>query len=305
MIIFYHKKYNIDFGFLNKLHPFDGLKFKKVIHEIITLPGIKIQEPEPIGQEAIDEFVDTPLRLQIRKKSFIMRALEIPNLPFLPFFLIKRFILLPMRYGVGGTLAAAKEALKGQNCWNLSGGYHHASQAASEGFCIYNDVGIAVQQLRKQNMLSVEDRVLIIDIDAHHGNGNAQAFMKDSTVFLFDIFNGQIYPQGHVTKERLNISIPLNYGTSGQEYLVKLNNGLQKLESGFKLAFVVAGTDVVATDPLGGLGLSVNECYQRDALVLHRLSQLSIPAVFLGGGGYSEESAVAIATSIEKMYSTY
>lgn len=306
MIIYYHKKYNIDLGLLNRLHPFDGLKFKKVFEHIQDCPLIDIKSPSAqISREAIDNYVDSLIKLWLHRKRYILRALELPYIPLLPFSVIDNRILQPMRWGVAGTLEAGRSALQGNNCWNLAGGYHHASHANAEGFCIYNDIGIAVQQLRKQHLLGQEDKILIIDIDAHHGNGNAYTFKKDPNVNILDIYNCNIYPRDNYTKEMLDINIPVYSGTAGPEYLERLHGGLQQLTTGYKLAFVVAGTDVVASDPLGGLRLSVDECVQRDALVLERISALSIPAVFLGGGGYSKDSAVAIGKSISQLYAKF
>lgn len=91
-------------------------------------------------------------------------------------------------------------------------------------------------------------------------------------------------------------------GTEGIEYLNKLNDGLSKLTAGFELAFVIAGTDVLQTDSLGGLQLNLEDCLQRDTLVFEKLSALSIPFVFLGGGGYSKDSAKAMTQSLSKFY---
>ena len=303
MIIFYHKKYNIDLGILNRLHPFDGLKFKKVYTSIRNLPGIKIHSPqESLPIEYIDEFGGEFSSYWLKRKRFILRALELPFIPILPFSLIDNRILKPMRWGVAGTLLSASKALIGENCWNMSGGYHHASHITSEGFCIYNDIGIAVLQLKKRKLLNPADKFLIIDIDAHQGNGNALTFLEDKNVCILDIYNNDIYPQSRSLKERVDINIPLISGTRGKEYLEQLKNGLNKLDEGFKLAFVVAGTDVIASDPLGGLALTVEECVERDSIVIDKLLKLKIPFVFLGGGGYSKDSATAIAASIAKHY---
>lgn len=306
MIIYYNKKYNIDFGPLNKLHPFDGLKFKKVYQQIKNLPNIQIQSPtKAISDQEIDEYIDVPLRKLRHQKSYIFQALELPPIPVLPFWLVDHIILKPMRWGVAGTLEASKQALEGNNCWNLAGGYHHASQGNAEGFCIYNDIGIAVQQLRKLKHLKEEDKILILDIDAHHGNGNTLAFRHDERVTTLDIYNTNVYPKDNSTKVLVDINLPIPSGTAGPEYLARLQEGLQQLTSGYKLAYVVAGTDVLYTDPLGGLGLTIDECVHRDAMVLERLSALSIPAIFLGGGGYSKESFVAISESIKQLYLKY
>ena len=98
--------------------------------------------------------------------------------------------------------------------------------------------------------------------------------------------------------QRVDINIPLRPGTSGRDYLSRLSEGLAELSGSFRLAFVVAGTDVLASDPLGGLGLSIDDCVVRDRLVLERLQALSVPAVFVGGGGYGRDSAKAIVASI-------
>jgi histone deacetylase 11 len=303
MKIYYNQSYNIDLGILNRLHPFDGKKFRHVFDAIKDLESIEIVNPgNAIAQQEINNFVDALLELLLQKKRFILRALEIPYIPFLPYSFIDKRILSPMRWGVAGTLDAARSAMKGDNCWNLSGGYHHASRASSEGFCIYNDIGITVDILKREGVLGENSKILIVDVDAHHGNGNAYVFMENRNVTILDIYNNSIYPLNEYTKERLDINIPLLSGTNGEVYLSKLSDGMQGLNGNYDLAFVIAGTDVLSIDPLGGLNLSVEDCVERDSLVLQKLSSLSVPAVFLGGGGYSGGSAKAIAGSLKRLY---
>ncbi len=306
MKIFYHPDYNIDFGFFNRLHPFDGTKYAKAYNAIKDLPGVDIEMvAAPLPLADAKAFANSLLKLLYVNKRYILHALALPYIPFLPFSFIDRKILLPMRWAVAGTVAAAKHALKGNYCWNLAGGYHHATRAGCEGFCIYNDIGIAVMQLREQKLLAEEAKILIIDVDAHHGNGNSRVFMDDKKVTLLDIYNKDIYPQGSpadLTKERLNIALPIPIGTDGKQYLQRLEQGLNLLQGGYALAFIVAGTDVLDGDPLGGLCVSVDECVQRDRMVLTRLQALGVPAVFLGGGGYSSNSAKEIAASLAQVY---
>ncbi len=143
---------------------------------------------------------------------------------------------------------------------------------------------------------------MIVDIDAHHGNGNAYTFMKNKNVTILDIYNNDVYPQNNFTKNRVNIDVPLAAGTEGTQYNEALKNALDKLEDDYRIAYVIAGTDVLASDPLGRLGLSISECVERDKLVYEKLQSLSIPAVFVGGGGYSSESAQAIIESIKCLH---
>lgn len=300
--VYYNKNYNIDLGIINKLHPFDGLKFEKVAKGISNDKNIVIESPaQPISEQEINGFVDSLQELLLKKKGYILRALEIPSLPLIPFSWFEKKVLIPMRWAVAGTLSATKSAFSGINCWNLAGGYHHASRAKSEGFCIYNDIGITLDNLRRTSLLDANDNILIIDVDAHHGNGNAYTFLEDRTVTLFDIYNNDIYPNSAFTKERVDINVPLKKGTGGEEYIVELRRALDNITGNYKIAFVIAGTDVLDTDPLGGLNLSIDDCASRDFLISEKLSELSIPYVFLGGGGYSKDSANAMVAGIAKV----
>jgi histone deacetylase 11 len=300
--VFYTEEYNINLGILNKFHPFDGLKFQKVAAQIGDIRNIQICEPAAsISDTEINAFVDSLQALLLKKKGYILRALEVPKIPLVPFSWVDKKVLLPMRWAVSGTLAAARIALAGENSWNIAGGFHHASKGVSEGFCIYNDIGIAVQELRNEGSLSLEDNILIIDIDVHHGNGNAYTFMEDNTVTLFDIYNSEIYPNNEYTRERVDINVPLKTGADGSMYLSKLREALNKISGNYKMAFVVAGTDVLASDKLGGVKLNIDECATRDSLVAQKLTDLSIPFAFLGGGGYSSESALAMIAGIKKV----
>ena len=206
-----------------------------------------------------------------------------------------------MRCGVNATLKAAKLALTGEFCWNLSGGYHHASQHSMEGFCIYNDIGVAYQELIKTGELSPEDNVLIIDTDAHHGNGNARTFMDNHKIKILDVYNESIYPLTHSTRDRINTPVPLPSGVMAEQYLSSYQKALNELTEEYKIAFIVAGTDVLKTDKLGGMSLTLDDVVKRELLTLSRLKELKIPAVFLGAGGYSKESAKATSASIMRL----
>lgn len=301
MKVFHHPRYDIDLGLLNRVHPFDGRKFGRVRAQVADAPGVELVEvPATLPDARLEAFVTTAQWRALHRRQDVLRALEVPWLP-LPLWWLDRRVLAPMRWGVAGTLAAAEAALAGHDrCWNLAGGYHHASRAASEGFCLYNDIGIAVDTLRASARLAPDDRVLVVDVDAHHGNGNAHVFMDDPRVTLLDVYNAQIYPRSPATWARVDIDLPLRRGTAARQYLDRLGDGLDRLTRDFRLAFVVAGTDVLASDPLGGLLLTVDDCVLRDELVLARLRALGVPAVVVGGGGYGPESGEAIVRSIRR-----
>ena len=299
MKIVYAEQYNIRIGPLSLLHRFDGQRFRRVYEEIRGQVGVDVVgPPAPIDDASIDSFLDRVMVALVRSKRPVLQALEVPYIPLLPFSFIDQRVLLPMRWAVAGTLLAARTALGGADCWNLSGGYHHASRHAAEGFCIYNDVGIACEQLGQAGELRPDDRILIVDVDAHHGNGNARVFDQSKNVVLLDVYNADIYPSNAYTRERVDVGVPLPSGTSGAVYLEKLEGALGRLAGAFKIGFVVAGTDVLASDPLGKLGLTVEDCAARDEMILKRLRALATPAVMLAGGGYSPESSRAMIASI-------
>ena len=205
-----------------------------------------------------------------------------------------------MRWGVAGTILGATKALENNDIyWNLSGGYHHAMQQAMEGFCIYNDIGITYQQLLKKNILKSDDKVLIIDTDAHHGNGNAYSFMENRQVTILDIYNASIYPLSNYSRERVDIPVPLMPGSQGKDYLEKYGQALDKLDSDYKIAFVVAGTDTLSVDKLGRLNLEIDDIAEREKMTLTALKNRGIPTVILGGGGYSKDSAKSVIKAIE------
>ncbi len=300
MKVIYSKHYNISLGLLNYLHPFDGTKFKTIYEGLKNNKSVEFIAPlESVSMEQIDSFVSSIMHHRIRNKNGIFKALEIPQIPLVTFSLLDRKILSPMRWGVSGTILGAQSALaNGGIYWNLSGGYHHAMQQNMEGFCIYNDIGICHQQLIKDEKLSPDDKILIIDTDAHHGNGNAYTFMDNKKVTILDVYNAGIYPTSSYTRDRVNIPVPLTPGTEGEVYLQRYKEALQKLDNDYRLAFVVSGTDTLISDKLGGLCLSIDDVVEREKLTLQALNQHSIPTVILGGGGYSKESAKSVIRAI-------
>lgn len=302
MKVIYSAHYNIDLGLLNYVHPFDGMKFRRIYDDQRANKHVEFLEPpQAVGMDVVDEFLSSVMQLRVRQKNGVLRALEVPRIPFVSFSFLDRKVLAPMRWGVAGTILGAESALKhGGVFWNLSGGYHHAMPQNMEGFCIYNDVGIAYQQLIKGGKLAAGDKILIIDTDAHHGNGNAATFMDNRQVTILDVYNANIYPMSGFTRELVDISVALPPGTDGTIYLQRYSEALERLEGDYRMAFVVAGTDTLMSDRLGGFRLSIDDVAEREKLTLLALKRRSIPAVILGGGGYSKESAVSVIRAISE-----
>ena len=300
MNIVYSDHYNIDLGLLNYLHPFDGTKFRKIYSALKHTDGINFIQPDAaVSMEVVDQFLTSIMRHRVRNRNGIFQALEVPRIPLISFSFLDKRILTPMRWGVAGTLLGASRALQSSELyWNISGGYHHAMPQNMEGFCIYNDIGICYQQLRKSGQLAEEDKILIIDIDAHHGNGNAQTFMENRQITILDVYNAAIYPTSSYSRERVDIAVPLEPATKGHSYLKQYSEALDKINDDYRLAFVVAGTDVLSSDKLGGLKLSLDDVTEREQMTVQALAERSIPTVILGGGGYSKDSASSVIQAI-------
>lgn len=300
MNVIYSENYNFDIGLLSYFHPFYGMKFKSIFNDLKNNSKIRFHMPDSaIDEQIIDDYLSGIMKYRVKNKKGILRALEFPRLPFLSYAYLDKHVLTPMRFGIAGTLLGAQKAIQENTIfWNLAGGYHHASHQNMEGFCIYNDITICYQELRRRNILSADDRILIIDTDAHHGNGNAVDFMDNRQVTILDIYNQDIYPQSQYTRERVDIPVPLPEKTTGIHYLNQYRDALNKINGSYKIAFVITGTDPLEADKLGGLSLTIGDIAQRDKTTWQFLSEKQIPAVFLGGGGYSKLSATCVTRAI-------
>ena len=185
----------------------------------------------------------------------------------------------------GGTVQAACYALENGVGMNIAGGTHHAYSDRGEGFCMLNDQAIAAQYLLNKGLTK---KVLIIDLDVHQGNGTAEIFQNNSSVFTFSMHGEKNYP---FHKEKSDLDIGLPNGTDDEAYLKKLKATLPNLLAEVQPDFVfyLSGVDVLATDKLGKLNLSILGCKQRDQFVLESLKAKNLPVQISMGGGYSKE----------------
>ncbi len=184
-----------------------------------------------------------------------------------------------------GTIDAALNALRYKVAMNIAGGTHHAFTDRGEGFCLLNDIAIAANYLLDNEMAQ---QILVVDLDVHQGNGTAKIFKDDSRVFTFSMHGGSNYP---MHKERSDLDIPLDDGCNDQTYLKLLYNNLPKLIGEVKPDFIFfqSGVDILSTDKLGRLGVSIEGCKARDTFVFEQAKNNNIPIVAVMGGGYSEK----------------
>lgn len=188
------------------------------------------------------------------------------------------------RRSVGGTLAAAAAALEDGVAANLAGGTHHAFSDRGEGFCVFNDVAVAVRDLQAGGRA---DRAAIIDLDVHQGNGTAAIFAADARVFTLSVHARNNFP---FRKEASDLDIELVDGCADDAYLSAVERGVgAALARGADLAFYVAGADPHERDRLGRLSVTEAALAERDRLVLDRCARKGIPVAVVMSGGYGRD----------------
>lgn len=187
------------------------------------------------------------------------------------------------RLAVQGTIDAARMALFDGIAANLAGGTHHAFPGHGEGFCVFNDVAVAIRVLAHSGWIG---RALVVDLDVHQGNGTAAIFAGDTTVYTFSIHGARNYPFQKVPST-LDVALP--DGTGDDAYLDALGRHLPIAIEQAKpdLVFFLAGVDVLAGDRFGRLALTCDGLRARDALVLETLHRAGLPATLLLSGGYA------------------
>ncbi len=189
-----------------------------------------------------------------------------------------------------GTIKASKFGLKNGIAMNIAGGTHHAFSSHGEAFCMLNDQAIGARYLQQKGFAK---KILIVDLDVHQGNGTAEIFKKDASVFTFSMHGKSNYP---FIKETSDLDIALKNNTKDNEYLSILKNTLPKIINKEKPDFIyyLCGVDVLETDKLGKLSLSVTGCKERDQFVLQTCRDFNIPVMCSMGGGYSPDIKVIV-----------
>lgn len=217
----------------------------------------------------------------------------------------ERAIGLPMsaqliergRHIAHGTIECALYAQQHGVALNIAGGTHHAFADRGEGFCVFNDFAIAAHHLLAHQLAQ---QILIVDLDVHQGNGTAKIFQDNPQVYTFSMHGARNYP---LRKETSDLDIGLPDKIEDEAYLKLLRLNLPRLidEVQPDFIFYLAGVDVLKTDKLGRLGMSLQGCKQRDEFVFQACKRHNIPVAVSMGGGYSER----IAHIVEGHANTY
>jgi histone deacetylase 11 len=296
--LIYHPKYNITAFGLERLHPFDSIKYGR-IHAWLIRQGVRKPDdftaPQACTQADLQRVHSTEYLGRLTSSAELARILEVGVARYLPSRFIDWRVLGPMRLATGGTVRACQLARDQGLAINLGGGYHHASRDHTHGFCIYADTPLALKTMYDETPFR---SVLVVDTDAHQGDGTADIIRAWPWAHIVDFFEDALFPWPKVKED---FPVPLRSRLSGPEYLDILRDNLAAALDRFLPEFVVynAGSDVLLSDPLTSLMLSPEEMAERDLHVVSAVRARGIPLAMVLSGGYGPQSWQSHANSIE------
>ena len=272
---------------LPEKHRFPMIKYELIPEQLIYEGSInesQLFHPTQLEEETI--LLTHDLEYWNKLKNLTLSEKEIRRMGFpLTANLITRG-----RHIAQGTIDCALFAQQYGCAMNVAGGTHHSFADHGEGFCVLNDFAIASNYLLSKNLA---DKILIVDLDVHQGNGTAKLFENNNQVFTFSMHGAKNYPS---RKEKSDLDIGLPDQTEDELYLKILQETLPALidEVEPDLIFYLSGVDVLASDKLGRLGMSIQGAKTRDCFVFELCKKNNIPVAVGMGGGYSERVAVIV-----------
>ncbi len=284
-----HKDYEAQ---LNDDNKFPIKKFGELAKALIKNKIVKnFYIPEPCSVETLKEAHTEDYINKIKNKTLDKNEIRKIGFPLVDSVIRRSFI------ATGGTVLATKLALNYGIACNTAGGSHHATSNEGAGFCVFNDVAVAAKYLTSRGLAN---KILIIDLDVHQGNGNSEIFKNDNQVFTFSMHSKVNYP---AKKSISDLDIELEENLEDREYIDILKNNLKYLnEEEFDFVFYIAGVDIHYNDRLGKLKISDNGIFERDELVIDNFFSNKIPICGVLGGGYNEDfnKLVELHSSLHK-----
>ena len=267
---------------LPKSHRFPMSKYEMLPEQLKyegTLSEDNFFMPEPIDEDKILLTHKKEYWEKLKHGKLTKSEIRKSGFPFSKQLIIRETSI------VNGTLLATHHAMNNGIAMNIAGGTHHAFTNRGEGFCLLNDMAIAANYLLNKGIVS---KILVVDLDVHQGNGTAEIFQNESCVFTFSMHGKNNYP---LKKESSDLDISLPDGVSDSFYLQLLKETLYRLIDEVKPEFIFfqSGVDILETDKLGKLKVTMQGCKERDRIVLTICKANQIPLVACMGGGYSEK----------------
>ncbi|GFO45055.1 5-hydroxytryptamine receptor 1b, partial [Plakobranchus ocellatus] len=306
--IIYSPEYNIAFCGLERLHPFDAGKWGRIF-EFLKEAGMvrddTVIEPMEAKEEELLVVHSKQYLGELRWSVNVAAITEVPPVALLPNFIVQRKVLRPFRYQTSGTIMAGRLALERGWAINIGGGFHHCCATKGGGFCAYADITLCIKFAFEK--LEGVARAMIIDLDAHQGNGHERDFMNDNRVFILDVYNRSIYPHDGFAKRAIARKVELAPFTDDRAYLDAVRRHVEGALNQFEPHLVVynAGTDILDGDPLGCLSVSAQGIIERDQIVFQKCRTRGIPVVMVTSGGYQRQTARIVADSVLNLHSLH
>ncbi|MEM7106453.1 MAG: histone deacetylase [Bacteroidota bacterium] len=265
-------------------HRFPMIKYELLPEQLVyegTIREDNFFEPEPLKENVILRTHDQGYWDKLRMLTITPKEARKIGFPMSKALIDRGKVI------ANGTIQCALFAKEYGVSMNIAGGTHHAFAERGEGFCVLNDIAIASNYLLDQQLA---EKILVVDLDVHQGNGTAKIFEDESRVFTFSMHGENNYP---LRKETSDLDIGLPDGMTDQPYLSILKNTLPSLidEVEPDFIFYLSGVDIVESDKLGRLSVSQEGCKQRDQFVFEICKKNKIPVAVSMGGGYSEKIA--------------
>jgi acetoin utilization deacetylase AcuC-like enzyme len=250
-----------------------------LLRERVEAEGVEIREARPVPWEWLEAVHDPALIGRIRGGSLSVREERGLGIPW------SEALVERGRRSVGGTVAAAGLALEQGLGMNLGGGTHHAGRDFARGYCLFNDVAVALDRMRTEGRAR---RALIVDCDVHQGDGTADLYSDDPECFTLSLHGARNYPFKRIPSD---LDVDLETGTGDDDYLTALSQALDHAIplADAELAFYLAGADPWHGDRLGRLALTKEGLLARDELVLDRLRAAGAAVCVVLAGGYAED----------------
>jgi acetoin utilization deacetylase AcuC-like enzyme len=276
--LIYHPQYDLNLG----EHVFPSRKYRlihdRLLSEAFAEPADFV-EPLPASDEQI-LLVHEPGWVH-RLKTGTLRQAELLQLE-IPY---SRAMVDAFWLATGGSILAARNAVRDRIGFNIGGGFHHGFPDHGEGFCAIHDVAVAIRALQQERLIA---RALVVDCDVHHGNGTAAIFAGDSSVLTLSLHQYHNYPS---EKPPSTIDVHLRDGVGDEEYLERLRGALAVAMSfAPDMVFYLAGADPYGEDQLGGLSLTIEGLKQRDQLVFETALAHNVPVAVTLAGGYARNT---------------
>jgi len=274
--VVWHPAYEVDIG----AHVFPTRKYRLVRDRLLaegTIQAADLREPAPASDEDVRLVHTVDYVRKINTGSLSDDEQLVLEVPFSPALRVATWLC------AGGSTLAGRLALERGIAVHLGGGFHHAFPDHGEGFCLINDVAIAIRVLQREGVVR---RAVVVDLDVHHGNGTADIFRDDADVFTFSMHQERNYP---AHKPPSDLDLGLDDGAGDAEYLTLLERHLPDLLARHRpdLVFYLAGADPYRMDQLGGLSLTLEGLRRRDRMVFERAMAAGIPVAVCLAGGYA------------------